>query len=339
MGEHERTLFRYTHYATTGSSLERIIGYHASHRDAFWIRIFRYILKVKKHALTPPSSWYTDPNFLSLEVDRVFYRGWQVVGFTEQMRKAYDFFTGRLGRVEYVISRDENGNLHAFHNVCRHRASLISSGCGQKSCFVCPYHGWTYGMDGTLLKATRISRIENFSKNNFGLVPIQVSTWGPFILINLDEDIHHDYHQMKVIDTKTVEKQWLGSSLKILSRNGIDTLLSYVSRHEYTVNSNWKFFIDNFIDGGYHVPYAHTGFSSGFNLDTYTTTISDKFSIQECESAPNEKDGALSRIGSRGFYVFVFPNLLINRYGPWMETNRVYPIGPNKCQSSFGLLP
>ncbi|KAI3864365.1 hypothetical protein MKX03_024206 [Papaver bracteatum] len=103
---------------------------------------------------------------------------------------------------------------------------------------------------------------------------------------------------MKVIDTKTVEKQWLGSSSKIRSTNGVDSSLSYVSRHEYTINSNWKVFIDNFIDGGYHVPYAHTGFSSEFNLDTY-------FSIQECESAPKEKDGgALSRIGSRGFYVF-----------------------------------
>ncbi|GMQ07302.1 hypothetical protein CsSME_00051553 [Camellia sinensis var. sinensis] len=93
-----------------------------------------------EEALTPPSSWYTQPSFLSLEFDRVFFRGWQAVGCTEQIKESGNFFTGRLGNVEYVVCRDDNGNVHAFHNVCRHHASLLSSGSGLLSCFVCPYH-------------------------------------------------------------------------------------------------------------------------------------------------------------------------------------------------------
>lgn len=71
----------------------------------------------------------------------------------------------RLGDVEYVVCRDDSGIVRAFHNVCRHHASLLASGSGQKSCFVCPYHGWTYGFNGALLKATRISGMRNFNVN------------------------------------------------------------------------------------------------------------------------------------------------------------------------------
>ncbi|KAJ6699750.1 CHOLINE MONOOXYGENASE CHLOROPLASTIC [Salix purpurea] len=138
-------------------------------------------------ALTPPSSWYTDPSFFDFELHRVFYRGWQAVGYTEQIKNPRDFFTGRLGNVEFLVCRDDDGKIHAFHNVCRHHASLVASGNGQKSCFVCPYHGWTYGLDGALLKATRMNRIQNFDVNEFGLKLLNVATWGPFVLLNLDK--------------------------------------------------------------------------------------------------------------------------------------------------------
>ena len=93
-------------------------------------------------AVTPPSSWYTDPSFFQEELERVFYRGWQAVGCIEHIKDPGDFFTGRLGDVEFLVCRDEKGNIRAFHNVCRHHASLlVSSGTAHKaSCFVCPYH-------------------------------------------------------------------------------------------------------------------------------------------------------------------------------------------------------
>lgn len=69
----------------------------------------------------------------------------------------------RLGDVEFVVCRDDSGKVCAFHNVCRHHASLLASGSGQKSCFVCPYHGWTYGLNGALLKANRISGMRDFN--------------------------------------------------------------------------------------------------------------------------------------------------------------------------------
>ncbi|PIA43672.1 hypothetical protein AQUCO_01800022v1 [Aquilegia coerulea] len=284
-----------------------------------------------EEAETPPSSWYTDPSFYNLELNRVFYRGWQAVGFTEQIKNPHDFFTGRLGSVQFVICRDANGKVHAFHNVCRHHASLLASGSGQKSCFVCPYHGWTYGLDGKLLKATRISEIQNFKLDEFGLIPVQVAIWGPFILINIDKGIE----PQQQVHNKIVENEWLGTCSELLTTNGIDTSLSFVCRREYTIDCNWKVFCDNYLDGGYHVPYAHTGLASGLKLESYSTTMFEKVSVQICESGSRENGGDYDRLGSKAIYAFIYPNFMINRYGPWMDTNLVLPLGPNKCQVIF----
>ncbi|XP_057980604.1 choline monooxygenase, chloroplastic isoform X3 [Malania oleifera] len=240
-----------------------------------------------QEALTPPSSWYTRPSFLSLELDRVFYRGWQVVGCTEQINNPRDFFTGRLGNVEFVVCRDDNGDVCAFHNVCRHHASLLASGSGQKSCFVCPYHGWTYGLDGALLKATRITGMRNFNVSDFGLVPIKVATWGAFVLLNLDKEVS----LQRATEGKGVGSEWLGSCSEILSVNGVDSSLSYVCRREYNIECNWKVFCDNYLDGGYHVPYAHKDLASSLQLDSYSSTDDKAFiegSLEDSERVQME---------------------------------------------------
>ncbi|KAJ1433429.1 Rieske [Sesbania bispinosa] len=255
-----------------------------------------------EEAVTPPTSWYTEPSFYQLELDRIFYRGWQAVGTTEHIKDPHDFFTGRLGDVEFVVCRDDSGKVRAFHNVCRHHASLLASGTGQKSCFVCPYHGWTYGLNGTLLKATRISGMRDF---------------------NMEVDNHN------------VAKEWLGSCSEILNTNGVGSSLSYVCRREYTIECNWKVFCDNYLDGGYHVPYAHKGLASGLKLDSYSITMFERVSIQSCEGKSGKSEENYDRLGREAIYAFIYPNFMINRYGPWMDTNLVLPLGPNKCQVVF----
>ncbi|KAJ9548473.1 hypothetical protein OSB04_021016 [Centaurea solstitialis] len=257
-----------------------------------------------QEAITPPSSWYTSPSFLSLELNQVFFKGWQAVGCTHQIQEANSFFTGRLGNVEYVVCRDEKGELRAFHNVCRHHASLLAFGSGKGSCFVCPYHGWTYGLDGTLLKATRITGIKNFNVKEFGLIPVRVAIWGPFILLNLEGKVFDEQH----FGDDDVGMEWLGSTSEILSTNGVDTSLSYLCRREYTIDCNWKVFCDNYLDGGYHVPFAHKDLASGLKLDSYSTDIYEKVSIQRCNG-----DEDSDRLGSKSLYAFIYPNFMVNR--------------------------
>ncbi|WRX20018.1 Aromatic-ring-hydroxylating dioxygenase [Theobroma cacao] len=217
-----------------------------SYKAQTMVREFDPKIPIEK-ALTPPSSWYSDPSFYAFELDRVFYRGWQAVGYSEQIKEAHDYFTGRLGNVEFVVCRDDNGNIAAFHNVCRHHASLLVSGSGKKSCFTCPYH-------------------------EFGLIPIKVATWGPFVLLNMDKEIL----QKDDIDTDILASEWLGSCSEILSLNGVDSPLTYVCRR-------------------------------------------------------GSKETKDDRLGSNALYAFIYPNFMINRYGPWMDTNLVIPLGPRRC--------
>ncbi|KAG9456165.1 hypothetical protein H6P81_000673 [Aristolochia fimbriata] len=288
-----------------------------------------------QEAATPPSCWYTEPSFLDVELERVFYRGWQAVGYAEQIDNPKEYFTGRLGSVEFVVCRDATGKLHAYHNVCRHHASLLASGCGKKSCFVCPYHGWTYGLDGTLLKATRSAGLRDFNVNEFGLIPINVASWGPFILINLDKDTVPD---QKGVSSEALGNEWLGrNSSQILGGSsiiGFNSSLKHVRRRQYTIECNWKVYCDNYLDGGYHVPYAHGGLASALNLDSYSITNFDKVSIQSCESTP-AVGGGFHRLGSKALYAFVYPNFMINRYGPWLDTNLVLPLTHRKCLVTF----
>ncbi|CAI9105231.1 OLC1v1004108C4 [Oldenlandia corymbosa var. corymbosa] len=262
-----------------------------------------------EEAFTPPSSWYTDPSFYSLELERVFFRGWQAVGYTEQIKHPRQYFTGRLGNIEFVVCRDDSGNIRAFHNVCRHHASLLASGNGEKSCFVCPYHGWTYGLDGRLLKATRITGIKNFKVNEMGLVPLRAAVWGPFVLINFDKGSLAQQES----DTDAVGAEWLGSTKEILSSRIIESSLSFICRREYTIECNWKVFCDNYLDGGYHVPYAHKGLASGLELESYSSTVHEKVSIQRCGGDSIKSEPDFDRLGSEALYAFVYPNFMINR--------------------------
>ncbi|EOA18512.1 hypothetical protein CARUB_v10007064mg [Capsella rubella] len=285
-----------------------------------------------ERASTPPSSWYTDPQFYSFELDRVFYGGWQAVGYSDQIKESRDFFTGKLGDVEFVVCRDDNGKIHAFHNVCSHHASILASGNGKKSCFVCPYHGWTYSLSGSLVKATRMTGIENFALNEMGLKPLRVAVWGPFVLLKVTQATSRMGEDES---DALVASEWLGTSVGRLSEGGVVSPLSFICRREYTMDCNWKVFCDNFLDGGYHVPYAHKGLMSGLNLETYSTTIFERVSIQECGGGSKAGEDGFNRLGSQALYAFVYPNFMINRYGPWMDTNLVVPLGPRRCKVIF----
>ncbi|KAK5833269.1 hypothetical protein PVK06_017089 [Gossypium arboreum] len=118
---------------------------------------------------------------------------------------------------------------------------------------------------------------------DFGLVAIKVATWGPFVFLNMDNEIL----QKDNIDTDNVASEWLGSSSELFSLNGVDTTLTYVCRLEYIIECNWKVFCDNYLDGGYHVPFAHKGLASGLSLDSYTT--SDDKAFIERSLADSEK--------------------------------------------------
>lgn len=293
-------------------------------------RVERTLREFRRHApveeaSTPPSAWYTDAEFADFEIDRVFGRCWQAVGHIKQMEEPGSFFTGRVGKTRYVVCKDGEGQIRAFHNVCRHHAAAVASGSGCTHSFVCPYHGWTYGLDGRLQKASRLAGIRNFSARENGLVPIRTATWGPFVLISLAESKASEA-------SSDVEEGWLGSAGPTLSSAGIDSTMQHVATREYVIKCNWKVYCDNYLDGGYHVPHAHSSLAACLDLPSYSTSLLERVSIQSCGAA---KESGLVRVGNVATYAFVYPNFMINRYGPWMDTNLVIPISMSECRVIF----
>ena len=138
-------------------------------------------------AFTIPSSWYIDPRIAELERWNVFSKTWQLVARSSQLQKAGDFVATRVAAEPVVVVRGADGVLRAFFNVCRHHAAaVVTQACGQASILQCPYHGWKYGLDGTLKGTPEFEGVEKFDRAQNGLLPIQVETWECFVFVNLD---------------------------------------------------------------------------------------------------------------------------------------------------------
>jgi choline monooxygenase len=276
-------------------------------------------------ARTPPSSWYLAPEFLRQERRRVFLRSWQAVGRLDQVAAVGDYFTGVIVNEPYVVLRDSDGNLRAFFNVCRHHATRVAAGEGRVESLVCPYHGWTYGLDGRLRKAPRMAGVRDFDRERFGLRPMTVDSYGPLVFIHPEPDPPPLRDQLRGLDGNLSESDLAG--------------LRFFTRREYRLRCNWKVYIDNYLDGGYHVPVLHRGLASQLAIDGYRTELFERLSIQSCaaaaEPAPDSRGDFADRIGSRAVYAFLYPNFMLNRYGPILDTNRVVPLSPDETLVVF----
>jgi choline monooxygenase len=136
-----------------------------------------------------PSEWYVSAAHHALEQEHIFRRSWQYVGLAEQVTQPGDYFTITIGGVPLIITRDRAKELHALVNVCRHRGSIIvTDECGHRSSLQCPYHAWTYDLNGTLRQAPGAADEPDFDRQAFALPQAKLATWGPFIFVNLDPD-------------------------------------------------------------------------------------------------------------------------------------------------------
>lgn len=151
------------------------------HRDA--MQRTRAALPAAHHL---PGDFYTSPEIQRLERDRIFRREWLCVGRVEEFPNPGDYAALCIADEPVVLCRDRSGKLRAFFNVCRHRGTEVALGCGNSTRFTCPYHAWTYDLDGRLLGAPFTDDIENFDRALFGLKPVNLDSWGGFVFINLD---------------------------------------------------------------------------------------------------------------------------------------------------------
>jgi choline monooxygenase len=277
-----------------------------------------------EEAYTIPGSWYTNPEILTLEEDAVFGRTWQMIGRADQLIAPGDYITAEVGGEPVLAVRGPDGSLSAFFNVCRHHAAAVAAEpCGRAQLFRCPYHGWTYGLDGTLKGAPEFNEVRNFDRAKNGLVPIRVDTWEQFVFITLDRGA-------------PPLNEFLGGLVQIVKPLSLERLRFY-TRKVYSLNCNWKVFVDNYLDGGYHVPHLHKGLNSALEYKQYMIKNGERYSVQSSPMIQSNEDEsvAATRRGERAYYLWLYPNFMINAYQGVMDTNLVIPMGLNKTQVIF----
>jgi choline monooxygenase len=275
-------------------------------------------------ASTIPAPWYVDDRIGELESRTVFSKTWQMVARTDQVEKPGQFVTATVAREPIVVVRGNDGILRAFYNVCRHHAAaVVTEPCGQASILHCPYHGWNYGLDGSLKGMPEFDGVKGFEREQNGLVPVQTATWENFVFVNLDA---------KALPLG----KFLGRLTTRVAPLAIHKL-KYFDRRIYDIDCNWKVFVDNYLDGGYHVPHLHKGLNSVLDYKHYTIELEDRYCLQSSPMVSSDEDAATgaTRKGDRAWYFWQYPNLMINCYLGYMDTNLVLPIDVDHCRVIF----
>jgi len=275
-------------------------------------------------ASTIPAPWYVDPRVSELEAASVFARTWQMVGRLDCVEKPGQFLTASVAGEPIVVVRGNDSVLRAFYNVCRHHAAaVVMEACGQASILRCPYHGWNYGLDGSLKGMPEFDGVRNFERQKNGLLPLQVDTWEKFVFVNLDLQAQPLHRFLGGLVSRMVP---LGASQ-----------LAYFDTRTYDIACNWKVFVDNYLDGGYHVPHLHKGLSSVLDYKQYTIENEDRYCLQSSPMVSSDQDAATgaTRKGDRAWYFWQYPNLMINCYLGYMDTNLVLPIDTDHCRVIF----
>lgn len=191
---------------------------------------------------------YTSERFYQAEKEKIFLRSWNLLERAEIVPKAGDFHSMTFLGVPLVVVRGNDDKVRVFANTCRHRGALVADGSGNCKFFRCPYHFWTYGLDGALIGAPNYNDasgkplIEAGNKGEFGLLEVESGTWGGFVFVRLKEG------------TDTLE-QHLGAWVEALASHRLEDMRC-ARKVVYDMDANWKCFVENYIDA-YHIPYVH----------------------------------------------------------------------------------
>jgi choline monooxygenase len=287
-----------------------------------------YEPKELARATTIPADWYLDPAFLERERERIFRCSWQWVGRAEDVSRPGDYFAASLLDEPIVVARDLDSRLGGLSNVCRHRAALIAQGKGSGKLLQCPYHGWTYGLDGRLRRAPEMDGVEDFDVEDVCLPEVRVEGWGPLVFANL-ASAGPSFRETAPPIAEEVE----GAGFPIEK-------MRFRERREYLVEANWKVYVDNYLEG-YHIPMIHPALYRELDYEKYRV---EAFRRHATQFAPLRSSGGEHRSfpkrpkrkeDEQALYYWVFPNLMLNFDPGNLQANVVIPLDPERTLTVF----
>jgi choline monooxygenase len=307
--------------------------------DIFNPEHYKAVRKPLLEAETMPAWTYTSPAFYRREVERIWRKVWNFIGSADHIPNPGDYFTITFAGIPLIILRDLKGTLRAFANSCRHRGSELLEGSGNCKLISCPYHSWTYELDGKLRGAPEMEKTLNFDKAQYGLIPIKLGTWGGFIFINFDQDAGP-------------LKDFLGQLPEKLAPYRMENM-ALARRKIFDMDCNWKLFVENAKEA-YHIATVHRS-----TINQYASAKTAGYWVEEAigeyviSFAQHEGSMALLK-GAKGFPI---NESLVGRreaggtYAPLIYPStylactidcawylEMHPLGPDKTRLVHGAL-
>ncbi len=270
-----------------------------------------------------PRSWYLDADHYQLEMAAVFGRAWLPVAHGRDLAEAGSYLATTVGGHDIFLVRGRDGEIRGFHNVCQHRAHRLLDGSGQlKNTIVCPYHAWTYDLDGALRGAPRADDTGAFDPSCFGLEPVRTALFAGFITVCFDADAGQPPSNLQDIERLLIHDH---PRLPAMGE---------VRRREAVIDANWKTIIENYLEC-YHCNVAHPSFGN-FDLSTWKHLVGDGWSRQG-RVAPGLDDHHIGHGDIVGLSAWwQWPNILWARASEADTFVAVFhePLGPGRTRQT-----
>ncbi len=283
----------------------------------------------KSGAKTLEQKYFVSPEIFAAEQREIFSKHWALVGHQSQVPHTGDYFVARIANESLIVTRDQRPTVRGFYNVCRHRGTrLKEDACGHASAIQCPYHAWTYGLDGRLIGAPHMDEVTGFDKADYSLRAVNLALWEGFIFISLTNN------------PPPLEK-WFAPLLGRFSHWNLSQLRS-ARRIEYDVRTNWKLIFENYSEC-YHCPGVHPMLSKISPYDSAENDLAEGpflggfMSIIKGGSLTMSGNACALPVGDikgenhrRVFYYSIFPNMLLSMHPDYVMVHQVWPQAPDR---------
>ena len=285
-----------------------------------------YVADKPQFSSTLHANCYTDEKYLEVERHAIFQKTWQWACHEEKLREAGDYYVTDIAGQSILLLRNTAGKLRAFYNVCQHRAHELLQGEGKTKMIVCPYHSWSYDLDGELRAARHTEHIEEFNQGEICLNQVQVEEFCGFIYVNLDP----------YADPLADQSGDLSKEISEFAPDVND--LTFAHRLTFDIKSNWKNIVDNFLEC-YHCPIAHKDFCSLLQFETYKVTTHGIYSSHMAKggNADNTAYNVEGATVDDHAVWWLWPNTCLMRYpgrGNFLVLN-IIPVGPNHTIETY----
>jgi phenylpropionate dioxygenase-like ring-hydroxylating dioxygenase large terminal subunit len=303
-------------------------------------------------AKTLQQRYFLSPDIFAEELEKIFARQWVLVGHQSQLGEAGNYFIAEVAGESLILASDQRSTIRAFYNVCRHRGSrLLENQNGNAAAIQCPYHAWTYGLDGRLLGVPHMNDVPGFNKTDYSLHPVNLALWEGFIFVNLADSgaltsilcQRERRHKLPPKGYQSLE-EWFAPLDGKFSPWNLAALRS-AKRIEYAVRANWKLIFENYSEC-YHCLGVHPELSKISPYDSAENDLTEgpflggfmrvakgkslTMSGNACALGIADKEEEGEEAKHRVFYYSIFPNMLLSLHPDYVMVHQLWPQSPER---------